>query len=130
MPLGEWDVQEDELFGRRYLRCRTFLESAVMFAASLTGVVWILVLMYRENTVLFWAGVPVLAMLTVAVLCVGIIFARWLLHARLVFADIDSTARRSQFRKLTVDFLQLYSVCLGTVLLVVFMAYAMLQGTR
>ncbi len=68
-------------------------------------------------------------MLAVAVLCVGVIFARWLLHARLVFADMEGATRRSQFRRLAVDFLQLYSVCLGTALLVVFMAYAMLRGT-
>jgi len=130
MPLGEWDVDEGELFGGRYLLCRTFLECAVVFAVSLTSIVWILVVLSRENRALFWAGLPVLAMLAVALLCVGIIFTRWLLHARLAFADIESAARRSQFRRLTVDFLQLYSVCLGTALLVVFMAYAMLRGIR
>jgi len=84
----------------------------------------------RDDRSLFWAAVPVSAMLAVALLCVAFISVRWLLHSRLTFAAIESTALRSQFRELTLDFLRLYSVCLGVVLLAVFMAYAMLQGTR
>jgi hypothetical protein len=130
MPLGGWDFDERELFGNRYLRCRTFLESVIIFATSLASIVWILVALSRQNQALFWAGVPVLAMLAVAVFSVGVIFAKWLSHARLALADLESDAHRSAFRKLALDFLQLYSVCLGTALLVVFMAYAMLRGTR
>jgi len=130
MPIGGWDINERELFGTRYFRCRTFLESVLIFAAACAGIVWILVVLSRDDRSLFWAAVPVSAMLAVALLCVAFISVRWLLHSRLTFAAIESTALRSQFRELTLDFLRLYSVCLGVVLLAVFMAYAMLQGTR
>jgi hypothetical protein len=129
MPLGQWDVDERELFGRRYIRCRTFLESAIIFAAAFAAIGWILVVLSRDRS-LFWAGIPVLSMLAVALLCAGVTFAKWLMHARLAFAEMESTASRPHFKKLAVDFLQLYSICIGTALLVVFMAYAMVRGSR